>query len=1121
MPSAGGSHMTIQDENAPVLNRMTVFADLGEHYINASKHGTITDFDAVSTASGTHVSLCKAGYLQTFFQQNESETGTQSVTSNLVSGTCCILQDTAGKITILGSSGMDSYMIRQEDSTLSEPEQFEICSPQGAAFLDRYLSQKTENGYKVAVLYAAKDRSEYQVGYFEWEEGTVKNAHYTGISTDSSQVYWMKDEDDRDVLFLSIEGENYQIDPAETDRMSGRRKLLSLQSEKERIAFAFEQECIAVTDAGQVFSRSADGQELNWSVKTNCPSLSEIRALSACGHRHYFLFSRERKLLYHCCASADGTEMNFIPLEDDVLEFKTIRSERTAELILLKGKQESPQVIRYALSEDGQEWHSEEIYTSAASDFRKINAHIIDCTLYDQNNGIIRNGDFLLWAADSVAVRVSDTLLRLGRNQKFRVHSDENGTLEIIMETDSIDGIELILQQYDTAHPEGFGNYFVISPGEKYKNKFATMDPAELSNARTANGNAVVPKDLEGREEAIQQACISSKDVLSGSEMKDNAALQDIRIDEKDEEETLRKVSKYREDPTDLLRLHAPQCCRCSFEMQFTESGIRYQRLTSSAALQRMREIHMETHPSGNAIFLPDAANGFFSSIASFFKAIGKGLVKVVSVVVAKVEEAVHSAISFLVNGIRQVVKFVVSKAREALRLISTIFEKINVGIENIIAWIGFIFDWKDIRNSADWIRIKMEEALEYTENYVRNGKEKVVGKIEEMQKHADQLLEWLQNAVLPSQNLLDNSTQAPKDDVYHQADAHNIVKKKYFSQISYSTGENVLALSSSETDIFQRFIEIAESCAMEISEDFINCFNEIIHGTFSVQKLAKYILAFLQDIIDALFAAVRTGTEALFDATADLIGLIRSYAGKAIHIPLVSALIHFCTGTDLTLMNLFSFMIAVPATLTYKILYQKAPVSPQKNEDTSAFLRTVLAFTGFLYGAAKASADFLAISSKKQTLLGISKTVWYLLAMSMLLILMCCQNTVKSLAPAGPYVILIGLIQIAVSMAGFFSTNCKRNFSSFKVIIAVIAFIAEIYMLTQYKSTEAILLFPGGVVDTVANIMAALSVDQRGQMRLILEIIVCVLDGIVGISTSAILLAEKNTVPSPEYAAA
>jgi|GEM_PF-3631501 hypothetical protein len=359
-----------------------------------------------------------------------------------------------------------------------------------------------------------------------------------------------------------------------------------------------------------------------------------------------------------------------------------------------------------------------------------------------------------------------------------------------------------------------------------------------------------------------------------------------------------------------------------------------------------------------------------FGGVCEFFKHMFHQL----NTFAATVAKNVQTGLYELTIAFNDTMSFIISTAKEAGAATETIFSKIAAGIEavandvyeaikRVIEWLKMLFDWQDIINTHKAIMYVVKQSL-FTnlENAVAGAetdvskwfgslKTDVTNVFDNLEQHFDSSTsfnDYANNAqsTFPSlaSSLASSSgnalagTTTLNTQQQHASKCHYVKSR---SQSSFGTmGTTPTASSSDPTTAIVQAIQTGimdptNANGQSLFTSFSNELLDFLNDTFSNPSdfFDLVILAFLESakdlvlfIIDVLEAVLEAFLQLLEDALKQLEGMVTG----TITIPIISWLWkNVISGQDLSLLDLFCLLLAVPSTILYKILYGGSNASP------------------------------------------------------------------------------------------------------------------------------------------------------------------------------------------------
>lgn len=355
------------------------------------------------------------------------------------------------------------------------------------------------------------------------------------------------------------------------------------------------------------------------------------------------------------------------------------------------------------------------------------------------------------------------------------------------------------------------------------------------------------------------------------------------------------------------------------------------------------------------------------------------------------------------------VYKFVLDGVEAIGKAMSWVFQKITVGLQKLIEFIGFLFSWGDILDTADSIVAFMNAGLNYAQDQVSG-----------LKAQEQQFMQTLRNSV--------NNRQAPetvaagsesKDS--EETDSMNATKNGVgYNWASYQVVYGGMAQNGKINDAAGVGLTLEDGTSLQ---DIWNDISAIF------QTLYHYITAIGQDVsdlftpnttssdaynrlkLDLINAAIDT-TQNVLDLLIDALSLVltqfQELGNKAIQLPIFTALWKaIADGRDFTVFNAFSLLIAIPVTLLYKVIKGVAPPSLQGMDKTT--------FAAYVNGTlTDEDEDDLGITRTQIKIIGVATAITALRLETDFRLISWVTNKVQGLAAE---TIDTGLIFMGVAM--------------------------------------------------------------------------------------------------------
>ncbi|KAL2670302.1 hypothetical protein Neosp_014769 [[Neocosmospora] mangrovei] len=346
-----------------------------------------------------------------------------------------------------------------------------------------------------------------------------------------------------------------------------------------------------------------------------------------------------------------------------------------------------------------------------------------------------------------------------------------------------------------------------------------------------------------------------------------------------------------------------------------------------------------------------DESNGIFDSIKEGFQVVAHRAWGAIQSISNKIKEVVISG----VNKVKEVVDIAVKKVKEAWNFVvevkdkvwnfvletasqvaaamQTVLDTVVKGWEALKQKLAFIFNWKDIVKTKNMIAnmttqgiLLLADGTPYIEMKTHAFFEKLRGKIKELKDSSlppgfDNLKtgknEDMRRKAREKDGVKDKLNKTDKDTKTPQAQyASYHIKHSRGAEVKENTPFDRILSRLSDT------MDEAGQLASRLGDNVRILFaltNEVSIGTL-LTSLGFELLEDILDVVESLLMA-------FLGCVGELLVLIADKMNEQIKIPVLSALYRKVSGgADLTLLDAFSLVVAVPATIVFKIAMGKSP---------------------------------------------------------------------------------------------------------------------------------------------------------------------------------------------------
>ncbi|NNB88413.1 hypothetical protein [Corallococcus exiguus] len=344
---------------------------------------------------------------------------------------------------------------------------------------------------------------------------------------------------------------------------------------------------------------------------------------------------------------------------------------------------------------------------------------------------------------------------------------------------------------------------------------------------------------------------------------------------------------------------------------------------------------------------LGNVTNAIETAAGDVLQALKSAAGAVYEYVIQPILSGTKTLLQFFVKIGEQVVTFVVRTIKEALQLISWLFQQLAVLIEDIIAFLGFLFAWDDILATQ-----RVMEAM--TKDVVLALAGSMKGMEASITEYFNGLIaKWdgvCQTALgmpdVTTQQVVTQTQAAQTPEQKSATDCLTTSPGATFSTYQVSHGgigdstadDSDAPVAQAVTDFLQTVGNILSDVADSVKELCQGLQTMVQQGTVSLHSIvqllageaAKTLLAAARDLLVGLCEVIADVSQSILDDV-----LLRPF-----NIPVLSWLYKKLTGEDsLTMLGALSLLAAIPVTIVFKLLTGHAPIPEQKQ---SSFMRVM-----------------------------------------------------------------------------------------------------------------------------------------------------------------------------------
>lgn len=334
---------------------------------------------------------------------------------------------------------------------------------------------------------------------------------------------------------------------------------------------------------------------------------------------------------------------------------------------------------------------------------------------------------------------------------------------------------------------------------------------------------------------------------------------------------------------------------------------------------------------SQQALFTSNAGDEVKAFFGDVLQALLHGLEQIGDFFVNVANEVATFTIK-LAEGLYTVILDTVEKV---MQVMSWLLQQLEIGLEKLIDWLGFIFGWDDILKAHRIIVNATTKSLEYAEAQVANAETVVAGFFTQLRSSFDSLQPPTgPNATSSVLSQTNNPTPTFPASESSQAD---YVRSPGGSFASYhlqhsgvlnATARPTTTAPPTGNALVDTFTQVLEPVVKDVGQTFENMFVDLRDGFLSGTLTPTTALAMVKtDAVSGMLNTAEDAAEGLLTVADDLITSLQSTITTAWDIPFLSPLYKLITkGSDLNLLDAMALLLAIPAVPMYKLVAGKSP---------------------------------------------------------------------------------------------------------------------------------------------------------------------------------------------------
>ena len=357
------------------------------------------------------------------------------------------------------------------------------------------------------------------------------------------------------------------------------------------------------------------------------------------------------------------------------------------------------------------------------------------------------------------------------------------------------------------------------------------------------------------------------------------------------------------------------------------------------------------------------SASGFWHDLCKFPHDIDHGIKNAalkVRQIAVNVRDRVVAFTMEIANGLSQVLHLAINTLKDIISAVKTAFRYIERGVEEMIHWLKSLFNWNDILNSKrileaslNGIMTKLAENLDpkspsyagkALDKYFGDLETSILGGFDKAKKHFSKTQTYSEaanSAPYPEgARPMGDDPLSPTDT--SNAESSNSAQTNYVHThvTNYSNGGGsfppaTMGDGSSGDPVLKVLFEAIEKNLEQgkFREEQMRTIDNV-QSIFSDPKNFANVVMYdlitaVEDLVDVLLKIIQGVLDALISLAGNAVKGLQELMSKPIEIPVISWIYKQIAHHTLTMLDLLCLLVAVPATLLYKLTFGLPNAAP------------------------------------------------------------------------------------------------------------------------------------------------------------------------------------------------
>lgn len=326
-----------------------------------------------------------------------------------------------------------------------------------------------------------------------------------------------------------------------------------------------------------------------------------------------------------------------------------------------------------------------------------------------------------------------------------------------------------------------------------------------------------------------------------------------------------------------------------------------------------------------NTLFLASPSVGSLGddiaiAAGDLFRWLKSGVPSVIQII----KDAVSDAWHFLATIEGNVYRAALDSVDAVIGAVEWVFNAIETGIEELIQYLEFLFDWDDIKRTKDVLCNITEQWLNSQVESIPTAKAAFDGQIANMEKSINQLAGITDWSTSIGQVASQPTSASASNPAAGQTSGSHMLSNHYKNH----GGDLTIVGTPPSVNVVQQVIDDLLNALEQEGQVLSAVYTQLqdIASNISSMNVGQVLTKLAAVFADGVLSSVQVVMDALFDVLTDLASAAVGLLETKIHIPIISDILNAIGIPDLSFLDLLCWIPALSYTVVYKIANNKAP---------------------------------------------------------------------------------------------------------------------------------------------------------------------------------------------------